>query len=130
MNCFLFSEGNLNFGIKTLEEIKSQKMKEKNKRHGGELIFPTFLSCSRQVMVPGSCLRDRLPFLAGGIKQPDSQPAGILNGSSKGNQRQISHLSYLHALLAVFWTVTNNLKFFVLCDSFLCWVNFLMFWLL
>uniref|UniRef100_A0A8B9T373 C3H1-type domain-containing protein n=1 Tax=Anas platyrhynchos TaxID=8839 RepID=A0A8B9T373_ANAPL len=27
-------EGNLNFGIKTLEEIKSQKMKEKNKRHG------------------------------------------------------------------------------------------------
>ncbi|KAM9184642.1 zinc finger CCCH domain-containing protein 11A isoform 2-T6 [Mergus octosetaceus] len=27
-------EGSLNFGIKTLEEIKSQKMKEKNKRHG------------------------------------------------------------------------------------------------
>uniref|UniRef100_A0A493TE64 C3H1-type domain-containing protein n=1 Tax=Anas platyrhynchos platyrhynchos TaxID=8840 RepID=A0A493TE64_ANAPP len=27
-------KGNLNFGIKTLEEIKSQKMKEKNKRHG------------------------------------------------------------------------------------------------
>lgn len=33
----LFSGECLNFGIKTLEEIKSKKMKEKSKKQGGKL---------------------------------------------------------------------------------------------
>lgn len=41
INDFLFSEDNLNFGIKTLEEIKLEKLKEKTKSQGGELISPT-----------------------------------------------------------------------------------------
>lgn len=41
----MFSDDNLNFGIKTLEEIKLKKLKEKTKKQGGELISPTFLSC-------------------------------------------------------------------------------------
>ena len=55
---------------------------------------------------------------AGGIEQLDSQPAGILDGNSTGNQRQISHLSYLHALVTVCLTVMNNesvLFFVIVC---------------
>lgn len=37
---FVFSDDNLNFGIKTLEEIKLKKLKEKTKKQGGELIAP------------------------------------------------------------------------------------------
>lgn len=33
---FVFLGESLNFGIKTLEEIKSKKMKEKSKKQGGE----------------------------------------------------------------------------------------------
>lgn len=39
-NRFVFSDDNLNFGIKTLEEIKLKKLKEKTKKQGGELISP------------------------------------------------------------------------------------------
>ena len=44
INCFVFPDDSLNFGIKTLEEIKLKKQKEKTKKQSGELICPTLLS--------------------------------------------------------------------------------------
>lgn len=38
LNYSVFPDDNLNFGIKTLEEIKLKKLKEKAKKQGGELI--------------------------------------------------------------------------------------------
>lgn len=38
LNLSLLPDDNLNFGIKTLEEIKLKKLKEKAKKQGGELI--------------------------------------------------------------------------------------------
>jgi len=40
----VFSDDNLNFGIKTLEEIRLKKLKEKTKKQGGELKSSAFLS--------------------------------------------------------------------------------------
>lgn len=109
INRFVFSDDNLNFGIKTLEEIKLKKLKEKTKKQGGELISPTFLSCllfpfcpfffffccyymdswlcigeynylqkkgnflallgsDLEMIAADSCLRVRIPCLAGGLE--------------------------------------------------------------
>lgn len=87
-------DDNLNFGIKTLEEIKLKKLKEKTKKQGGELIAPiSFTSASSypsdipwiagcalgiqpsavlgsdwEMIAAESCLRARIPCLAGGLE--------------------------------------------------------------
>lgn len=38
LKLFTLSDDNLNFGIKTLEEIKLKKLKEKAKKQGGEFL--------------------------------------------------------------------------------------------
>lgn len=41
----MFPDDSLNFGIKTLEEIKLKKQKEKIKKQSGESICPTLSFC-------------------------------------------------------------------------------------
>lgn len=108
LNYSVLPDDNLNFGIKTLEEIKLKKLKEKAKKQGGELIslisllsypllfilafnpdFP-WIICKRRnfFCTLGSSCRDSLPWFLRGLLWPVAcfpSPAWNSKGKSKGN---------------------------------------------
>ncbi|XP_069627969.1 LOW QUALITY PROTEIN: zinc finger CCCH domain-containing protein 11A-like [Haliaeetus albicilla] len=67
-------EDNLNFGIKTLEEIKLEKLKKKTKSQGGELISPT---SGRSVLPLKRNLADRLGKKIEVLENADNAPKRV-----------------------------------------------------
>lgn len=108
LNYSVLPDDNLNFGIKTLEEIKLKKLKEKAKKQGGELIslisllsypllfilafnpdFP-WIICKRRnfFCTLGSSCRDSLPWFLRRLLWPVAcfpSPPWNSKGKSKGS---------------------------------------------